>query len=84
MCSPLVGGQRVEHLKQNVQALDISLSPEQIQRIENAKPIELGFPYNIIVRTPIMAYSSLLQTLRLNRPEFVNTGIVQRLRKDKA
>lgn len=73
---PLVGGRKVEHLKQNIQALDISLSPEQIQRIEGAKPIELGFPHNIIVRTLIQ--------LRVTSPELVNRGIVRRLRKDKA
>jgi diketogulonate reductase-like aldo/keto reductase len=43
----------VEHLKQNVEALDISLSQEQIQRIDNANPIDLGFPYTVIVRTAI-------------------------------
>ena len=73
---PLVGGRKVEHLEQNVQALDISLSLEQIQRIESAKPIELGFPHNIIVRTPIQ--------LPVTSPELVNRGIVQRLRKDEA
>jgi aryl-alcohol dehydrogenase-like predicted oxidoreductase len=47
---PIVGGRKVEHLKQNIQALDISLSPEQIDRIDNAKPLDFGFPYNMIVR----------------------------------
>ena len=50
---PIIGGRKVEHLKQNVQALDLSLSPEQIQRIENAKPFDLGFPGNFVVSTPI-------------------------------
>jgi aryl-alcohol dehydrogenase-like predicted oxidoreductase len=50
---PIVGGRKVEHLKQNVQALEISLSPEQIGRIDGAKPFDVGFPYNMIVRTPI-------------------------------
>jgi aryl-alcohol dehydrogenase-like predicted oxidoreductase len=50
---PIIGGRKVEHLKQNIQALDISLSPEQIQRIDNAKPFDLGFPLNFIVCTPI-------------------------------
>ncbi|KAF8504855.1 Aldo/keto reductase [Russula emetica] len=45
---PIVGGRKVEHLKQNIQALDISLSPEQIHRIDDAKPFDFGFPYNII------------------------------------
>jgi aryl-alcohol dehydrogenase-like predicted oxidoreductase len=48
-----VGGRKVEHLKQNIQALDISLSPEQVHRIDDAKPFDLGFPHNVIVRTPI-------------------------------
>jgi aryl-alcohol dehydrogenase-like predicted oxidoreductase len=48
---PIVGGRKVEQLRQNVQALDISLSPEQIHRIDNAKPIDFGFPYSMIVRT---------------------------------
>ena len=68
---PLVGGRKVEHLKQNVKALEISLSPEQMQRIEGAKPIELGFPYTHIVRT--------LMQLRVTSPELVNRGTVRRL-----
>ncbi|KAI0278765.1 Aldo/keto reductase [Russula aff. rugulosa BPL654] len=45
---PLIGGRKVEHLKQNIQALDISLSPEQIRRIDDAKPLDVGFPYSLI------------------------------------
>ncbi|KAI0278766.1 Aldo/keto reductase [Russula aff. rugulosa BPL654] len=50
---PIVGGRKVEHLNQNIQALDISLSPEQIHRIDDAKPFDFGFPHNMVVRTPI-------------------------------
>jgi diketogulonate reductase-like aldo/keto reductase len=53
----MVGGRKVEHLKQNVKALDISLSPEQIHRIDDAKPLDFGFPFSMIVRT---SYGSLL------------------------
>jgi len=49
---PLVGGRKVEYLQQNIKALEISLSPEQIQRIEGANPIDLGFPYNVIGHSP--------------------------------
>jgi diketogulonate reductase-like aldo/keto reductase len=54
---PIVGGRKVEHLKQNIQALDVSLSPEQIQRIDSAKLFDLGFPHNIIVRTLLCRFS---------------------------
>lgn len=53
----MVGGRKVEHLKQNIQALDISLSPEQIHRIDDAKPLDFGFPYSVIVRT---SYESIV------------------------
>ena len=62
----------MEHLKQNVKALEISLSAEQIQRIEGAKPIDLGFPYNYIVSTSVQ--------LPITIPEFVNRDIAQKLR----
>ena len=41
---PIVGGRKVEHLKQNTQVLGVSLSPEQIHRINDAKPTRPWFP----------------------------------------
>jgi hypothetical protein len=46
---PLVGGRKVEHLKDNIEALDISLSDEQIAYLESIIPFDLGFPSNVIV-----------------------------------
>jgi aryl-alcohol dehydrogenase-like predicted oxidoreductase len=48
---PIIGGRKVEQLQQNIAALDISLTPEQVQRIENAVPFNIGFPSNMIVST---------------------------------
>ncbi|KAH9040999.1 NADP-dependent oxidoreductase domain-containing protein [Lactarius pseudohatsudake] len=42
---PIIGGRKVEQLKDNVTALDISLSAEQIKRIEEATPFDPGFPF---------------------------------------
>jgi aryl-alcohol dehydrogenase-like predicted oxidoreductase len=50
---PIVGGRKVEHLKQNIQALDITLSPEQIRSIDDAKPFDFGFPHNLIGDNPV-------------------------------
>jgi aryl-alcohol dehydrogenase-like predicted oxidoreductase len=50
---PIVGGRKVEHLEQSIQALDITLSPEQIRWIDDAKPFDFGFPHTAIVRNPI-------------------------------
>jgi hypothetical protein len=66
----MIGGRKIEHLKQNIQALEISLSREQIQRIDNTNPIDLGFPYTVIVRIAI-------QLPGMSPTELVNRGIVQ-------
>ena len=46
---PIVGGRKVEHLLANLEALDISLSDEQINYLESIVPLEPGFPSNFIV-----------------------------------
>jgi aryl-alcohol dehydrogenase-like predicted oxidoreductase len=43
---PIVGGRTVDHLKQNIEALSLSLSDEDIQEIEKAWPFDIGFPNN--------------------------------------
>jgi len=45
---PIVGGRKVEQLQQNLAALDISLTPEQVRRIESAVPFNLGFPHDSV------------------------------------
>jgi len=47
---PLIGGRKVEQLKENITALDITLTTEQIKRIEEATPFDPGFPHTMIVR----------------------------------
>ena len=46
---PIIGGRKVEHLLANLEALDISLSDEQIKFLEAVEPFELGFPGWMIV-----------------------------------
>lgn len=46
---PIIGGRKVEHLLANLEALDISLSKEQVEYIEGILPFERGFPYTVIV-----------------------------------
>ena len=46
---PIIGGRKVEHLHQNIEALSIHLTAEQIKRLDGAVPFEKGFPYNFFV-----------------------------------
>ena len=57
---PIIGGRKVEHLKSNLEALDISLSAEQIAYLEGVLPFDKGFPFSGFVsastrchRTPV-------------------------------
>ena len=45
---PIVGGHKVHHLKGNIEALTLSLSPEDIKEIESALPFDIGFPNSIL------------------------------------
>jgi aryl-alcohol dehydrogenase-like predicted oxidoreductase len=45
---PLVGGRKVEHLKDNIQALSIKLTDKQIEYLESVKPQQPEFPNNFI------------------------------------
>ncbi|KAH8683664.1 aryl-alcohol dehydrogenase AAD14 [Ilyonectria robusta] len=49
---PMVGGRKVEYLQDNIKALSIHLTDEQIQLIESVKQFDLGFPMNFIKDDP--------------------------------
>ena len=46
---PIIGGRKVEQLHQNIEALDIHLTDEQIQRLDNVVPLNKGHPYSDFV-----------------------------------
>ncbi|KAH7148184.1 aryl-alcohol dehydrogenase [Dactylonectria macrodidyma] len=49
---PLIGIRKVEHLHNNIKALSIHLSDEQIAYLDNVKPFDIGFPMNMIGDDP--------------------------------
>ncbi|GEM08962.1 aryl-alcohol dehydrogenase [Rhodotorula toruloides] len=49
---PVVGGRKVSHLQDNIQALKIKLTKEQIARIDAVQAFEIGFPHNMIGTDP--------------------------------
>lgn len=46
---PIVGGRKVEHLMDNIAALEIGLSEEQVKYLEDVLPFVRGFPHDMIV-----------------------------------
>lgn len=45
---PVVGGRKVEHLKDNIKGLEIKLSVEEIEFLESQKAFDIGFPGTFI------------------------------------
>jgi aryl-alcohol dehydrogenase-like predicted oxidoreductase len=45
---PIVGGRKVEHLRGNIEALSLELTPEDIEEIDSAAPFDVGFPNNML------------------------------------
>lgn len=60
---PLVGGRRVEHLRDNIQALSLRLTPAQIEFLEGVRPFDVGFPNTMLGPNPNVTGSSFLMNL---------------------
>ncbi|KZT03560.1 aryl-alcohol dehydrogenase [Laetiporus sulphureus 93-53] len=45
---PIVGGRKVEHLHANLEALEISLTPEQMSYLEGVLPFKKGYPHDAL------------------------------------
>ncbi|KAH6914060.1 arylalcohol dehydrogenase [Coprinopsis sp. MPI-PUGE-AT-0042] len=69
---PIVGGRKVEHLVANIEALTITLSPEQIAFVEGVTPFDIGFPANFIGTGEdikmLMAHTANIDKQPLERP----------------
>ncbi|KAF4150891.1 hypothetical protein CNMCM6069_005273 [Aspergillus lentulus] len=49
---PLVGGRKVEHLKENIKALSLRLTAAQVEYLESQTRFDVGFPGNFIGPDP--------------------------------
>lgn len=46
---PIVGGRKIDHLKQNIAALNVRLTDDEIKEIEDAgHDFKMGFPHNLL------------------------------------
>ncbi|KAJ4865715.1 aldo/keto reductase family domain-containing protein [Trichoderma breve] len=70
---PIVGGRKVQHLQDNIQALSIKLTPAQIEYLESVHPFNPGFPHNFIPADPNVTGKSFLIG-RTNAMKFPNAN----------
>lgn len=64
---PIIGGRKIEHLKSNIQALDVVLTQEQIQSLESVIPFDIGFPQNFFVSPGSILSRALCRVTFANR-----------------
>jgi len=70
---PVVGGRKIEHLTDNIKALSIKLTDEQLEYLESVQPFTPGFPHNFIPADPNITGQSFL-IARTNAIKFPNAG----------
>jgi len=51
-CYPIVGGRKISHLEENIKAVGIKLTDEDLKEIENAISFDIGFPMNTFGARP--------------------------------
>ncbi|PWN25420.1 putative AAD14-putative aryl-alcohol reductase [Jaminaea rosea] len=44
---PIVGGTKLSYIDDNIRAIDLRLTPDQLAKIEAAAPLNKGFPYSM-------------------------------------
>jgi aryl-alcohol dehydrogenase-like predicted oxidoreductase len=45
---PIIGGRKLEHLEGNIPAIGVSLSPEDVEKIESSYEFDHGFPHTFL------------------------------------
>lgn len=52
-CIPIVGATKLTQLEENLKVVDVSLSEEQLKRLDEASKIELGFPHEFFMEAGV-------------------------------
>ncbi|KAK9800028.1 putative Aryl-alcohol dehydrogenase [Seiridium cardinale] len=62
---PIIGGRKIEHLDDNIRALSICLSDDDVKSIENLSSFDIGFPLSFIGDDPRFGETpAIFQSLR--------------------
>jgi aryl-alcohol dehydrogenase-like predicted oxidoreductase len=52
---PIIGARKVAQIEDNIRSLEVKLSPEQLQRLEKASAVSLGFPHDFMAMDSVRA-----------------------------
>ena len=52
---PIIGARKLAQIEDNIDSLNVTLSPEQLQRLDQASAVSLGFPHDFLAFDPVKA-----------------------------
>ena len=55
---PIIGAGKLEQFKDNLACVDVKLDPAQVDRLDAASHIELGFPHDFFTKEMVRSLSS--------------------------
>ncbi|KZT57221.1 Aldo/keto reductase [Calocera cornea HHB12733] len=76
---PIIGASKIKYLLENIEAVKIKLTPDQMQFLEEAVPFDLGFPHNFIGHDP-----ALTRDGRSTNPFLIHTSRTEYVRAPPA
>ncbi len=50
---PIVGARKLTQLEDNLRSVDLKLSPEQLERLDKASAVSMGFPHDFLALEPV-------------------------------
>lgn len=63
-----VGGRKVEHLKDNIKSLEITLTDAHVAKLEEVNPFDFGFPYDFFGRDPHLMGETTNRVMKASDP----------------
>ena len=52
---PIIGARKLAQIEDNIRSLEVTLSPEHLQRLDQASAVSLGFPHEFLALDPVKA-----------------------------
>jgi aryl-alcohol dehydrogenase-like predicted oxidoreductase len=70
---PIIGARTLNQLKDNMGSLDVTISAEQMQQLEQVSSIDLGFPHDFVTRPGAqkMIYGGMVNQIKGNKHPLV-------------
>lgn len=60
---PIIGARRVSQVKENLDSVDLELSHEQIERLDDLSKIEMGFPHDLMEAARSIIFGTALERI---------------------